>query len=570
MTMFTRQAALTAQAFPIAAKVWTGSDINHHPNRQGVDFSMSPVHQELNARWAWYAGSQYAGCRYDWQGAAIGPVSTIARALVPLATGVPPGFKNFAPPQMFERRPSAPHRLVARVVDRFTSLLFSEDTHPVIRVIGDEKTHHWTQAFISTSRLWAGMQNARTLGGGQGSVAVGLRVVDGDPRVEIFDLRWCKPIWADKEVRKLRAFEVRYQIPATVQRDKRSQPETLLYWDRRLISGQADIRYKPVWCTECPALQLDDGTMVMGSTGEEPDWQKLVDEEKSVRHDLGFCPVIWVQNIPNHESPYGYPDCNGLYEQAMSIDRLRASIDMATLHNMDPTVVYRGEGSMPNTLRKGTGNGVDIPANSDLKYLEIGGAGIRIAMDQFEAARDNFFEEAECVQTFGKNDAPPQTAFEVSAKLGPQQSKQALLREQYGQHAVRPLLEMAIKMEKQLNARGEGMILEPRVVKPQKEGEEETVETVELGPGGYIDAGWPPITRPTPTEVGAATTAAVQAVEGQIIDIETATKYVAPYFGVDDVNALKIRMADALEESKRLAAQQQQPPPNQNPGQPAV
>lgn len=254
----------------------------------------------------------------------------------------------------------------------------------------------------------------------------------------------------------------------------------------------------------------------------------------------------------------------------MSIDRLRASIDMATLHNMDPTLVYRGEGNMPSTLRKGTGNGVDIPANSDLKYLEIGGAGIRIAMDQFEAARDNFFEEAECVQTFGKNDAPPQTAFEVSAKLGPQQSKQALLREQYGQHAVRPLLEMAIKMEKQLNARGEGMILEPRVVKPQKEGEEETVETVELGPGGYIDAGWPPITRPTPTEVGAATTAAVQAVEGQIIDIETATKYVAPYFGVDDVNALKIRMAEALEESKRLAAQQQQPPPNPNLGQPAV
>ena len=573
MTMFTRQAAITAEAFPIAAKVWTGGDINHHPNRQGIDFSQSPIHQELNARWAWYAGSQYAGCRYNWQGAQLGPVSTIARALVPLATGVPPGFKNFAPPQLFERRPSAPHRLVARVVDRFTSLLFSEDTHPVIRVIGDEKTHHWVQSFIATSRLWAAMQNARSLGGGQGSTAVGLRVVEGQPRVEIFDLRWCKPVWLDKEVLKLKAFDVRYQIPATMKRDKYSQPETLFYWDRRLISAQADIRYKPVWCSEAPAYQLDDGTMVMGSTGEEPDWQKLIDEERSVRHDLGFCPVIWVQNIPNHESPYGYPDCNGLYEQAMSIDQLRASIDMAVIHNLDPTLIYKGPGSMPDTVRKGTGNGIDIPEGSELKYLEITGAGISIAMDQFEKARDNFFEEAECVQTFGKNDAPPQTAFEVSAKLGPQQSKQALLREQYGQHVVRSLLQMAIKMEQQLNTRGEGMILEPRVVKPEKEGDEEKVETVELGPGGYIETGWPPITRPTPTEVGAATTAAAQALEGQVIDSEAVIKYLAPYYGVDDVHALKNRMAKAKQEAQLEQDRQQeklnQQTPNQPPGLPA-
>lgn len=216
---------------------------------------------------------------------------------------------------------------------------------------------------------------------------------------------------------------------------------------------------------------------------------------------------------------------------------------------------------MPSEIRKGTGNGVSIAQSAELKYLEISGAGIDLAMKHFEAARDNFFEEAECVETFGKNDAPPQTAFEVSAKLGPQQSKQALLREQYGQHGVRPLLEMAVGVERALNARGEGMVLEPRVVKPKADGEEETVEQVQLGPGGFIEVNWPPISRPTPSEVGAATTAAVAAVQGAVIDEELALQYLAPYFGADDVHALKIRMTKAKEEREKQAAAQGLPLP---------
>lgn len=560
--MFSRQAEATAAAFPVSAKILTGNDVRHYPSGQGgMDFS--PQQQELNAKWAWYTGSQYAGCRYDWQGARLdGPTSSLAKALVPQSTGIPPGFANMAPPRMAERRPSAPHRLVARVVDRFTSLLFAEDAHPIIRVVGDEDTGHWLASFASTSRLWAKMQLARTIGGAQGAVAVGFRYIDGAPRVEPIDVRWGRPIWLDKEALILRALDIRYQVPATIRRNKRSQPETCYYWVRRLISDQAEIWYKPVWASECPALTLDDGTKVEAGDGQEPPWRLLIDEERSVRHDLGFCPVVWMQNLPHHESVYGRADCDGLYEQALDLDRLRAGISMACSANMDPTLVMENEdGVFPQQLRKGSGNGIGVRIPGKVSYLEISGAGIKLAMDHFKEARDSFFEEAECLESFTRSGGPPQTAFEVGAKLGPQQSKVSMFREQYGQ-GVRRLLDLAMKAARILESRGEEVRLEPRIIKPEEEGESERVEPVRLGPeGSYLDVTWPPISRPTSAEVQAAVTSAAAAVQGGVVDQKTATKFAAPFLGVDDLNALQARMEKKAEEQQAQAEQLGQPPP---------
>lgn len=549
--MFTRQAEATAAAFPVSARILTGNDVRHYPSGQaGMDYS--PQQQELHAKWSWYTGSQYAGCRYDWQGAQLGPTSTIAKALVPQSTGIPPGFANMAPPRMAERRPSAPHKLVARVVDRFTSLLFAEDAHPTIRVIGDEDTGHWLQSFASTSRLWARMQMARTIGGAQGTVCLGFRYIGGAPRIEPIDPRWGRPIWLDKEAHTLRALDIRYQVPVVVKRNKRTQPEQVSYWMRRLISDQAEIWYKPVFCSEFPAVQLEDGTRVEEGNGQEPEWRNLIDEERSVRHDLGFCPVVWLQNLPSHESPYGRSDCDGLYEQALDLDRLRAGISMACGANLDPTfVVTTEDGVFPQTIRKGTGNGIGLRRGEEAKYVEISGAGIKIAIDHFKEARDSFFEEAECLESFTRSGGPPQTAYEVGAKLGPQQSKVSALREQYGQLGVRRLLDMAMRAARILEARGESVILEPRIVKPEEDGDSETVEPVRLGPeGSYLDVSWPPISRPTSTEVQAAVTAAAAAVQGGVLDQKTATKFAAPFFGVDDLNALQARMEKAAEERK--------------------
>lgn len=572
---FTRRAADTAATFPLAARQMLET-VRHHPG--GGDW-YTPQHALLAQKWQWYAGEQYDDCRYDWSGApfkaggsSFGGSGLLSKALVPRADGVPPGFHSMNVPKLSERRPCSPQKTITRVVDRFTALLFGEDVHPSTRCIGDKKTSYWQQSLISTGRLWARMMQARAIGGAEGAVGVGLRAVAGEPRVEIFDPRFTKQIWADREALILRAIDVRYQIPVFVKR-KGGDRETAYYWQRRLVSDEGDIRYKPVWVDRREGMKLEDGVEVYANEdGREPRWADLIDQEQSVRHDLGFCPVVWIQNLPNHTSEIGYPDCEGLYPQAFKLDQLGSQIDSAILDNLDPTLVITSpEGVFPEKLKKGSKNGLGLMQGSTAEYLEAAFGSVSVAIQWFEKRQDLFFKEAECLELAqqGAQGGPP-TAYEIRKKEGPQQSKTAVLREQYGQHGVRRFLEMAEKMERALASTPSGGFtkLEPRIVKGEG-GAEDSVEEVELGPGGYTEVKWPPLARPSAEETTAASTAASTALQGGVVDDQTAVEYAAPYFGAEDPGAVLARIRKAKEDAKKEQQEQmlggfggQQPPPS--------
>ena len=300
---------------------------------------------------------------------------------------------------------------------------------------------------------------------------------------------------------------------------------------------------------------LDNGVAVAtNATGREPEWDTLIDEDKSVRHELGFCPVIWVQNLPKHTTEYGYSDVDGLYEQAADIDQLRSSISACVKANMDPTlVITNAEGKFPDGLKKGSGNGIAVQTGGTVQYLEAGFGSVTVAMNWFEQVLDLFFKESDCLELAKDGAGAPQTATEVNQKVGPQQAKTGRLREQYGQLGVRKILQMAVQMERALNVRGEGFTaLEPRVVNVS-EGEDK-VEPVQLGAGGYIDVDWPPIARPSIADIAQAATAASAAKAGGVLDNESLVKWLAPYFGADDIGVILAR----LEKEKADALAQQQ------------
>ena len=167
---------------------------------------------------------------------------------------------------------------------------------------------------------------------------------------------------------------------------------------------------------------------------------------------------------------------------------------------------------------------------------------------------DLFDMKADAVLTMiPRVSSPTLTATEVNQKVGPQQAKPGRLREQYGQLGVRKILQMAVRMERQLNSRGEGFTeLEPRVVNVS-EGEDK-VEPVRLGDGGYIDVDWPPIARPSIADIAQAATAASAAKQGGVLDNESLVKWLAPYFGAEDIGVILAR----LEKEKADALAQQQ------------
>lgn len=563
---YLRRPQETAAAMPVAAAQMQFTTAAHLRGEGGAWYT--PTMGLLAQKWQWYEGSQYDDLKFAWEGGRLSGVGSgvLTKALVPKANGVPPGFHSMGPlPDRSERRPSAPLRTVTRVVNRFTALLFGENCSPVVKCVGNEARGHWLNSFVRTTHLWARMQYARAIGGSEGAVAVGIEVHDGEPRVEVHDPRFSKPYWKDRQRMELAALEVRHQITTWI-RVKGGGREEVRYWERRVISAEGDIRYKPVWCGEQAAAITEDGVVVAANKGGEPNWEALVDTEASVKYDLGFCPVVWIKNLDLNAGPYGVEDCAGLYEQARDLDELRAAVSRFIKGNLDPTLtVTSPEGTFPRELRVGYGNGIGLKQGSTAAYLQANLGAAETAQKWFESCEDRFFKEADCLE-LAKTAGPAQTMFEVQQKLGPQQSKTALLREQYGQRGVRQILTLAVRLELLLRARGQGMTaMEPRVVRVEA-GEDKT-EEVQIGEGpAYIDVSWPPIARPTTTDTTAATTSATTALQGGVIDEEAAVAFVAPYFNVEDPAEMLSRMRAAAEERAKQEAAAQQPPPPPGPG----
>ena len=100
---------------------------------------MSPRQQELNHLFSIYRATQYSTCSTEWDGSQR--VGLIDREAINTGSYIPPGFYDGGAmlPLRF-RKPTAPYPLARVIVDRFTSLLFSEKRHPRVRVADDDAT----------------------------------------------------------------------------------------------------------------------------------------------------------------------------------------------------------------------------------------------------------------------------------------------------------------------------------------------------------------------------------------------------------------------------------------------
>jgi hypothetical protein len=501
---------------------------------------MTPRQQELNHLWSFYRCCQYAARRVGWDGTEA--LDHLEMQTIASAGYVPPGFYDAGgamTPLKF-RRPSAPYHLAKVIVDRFTGLLFSERQHPQLRVEGDPDTEDFINALVEESRLWPAMIQARTFGGGMGTAVVGFQFVDGKPIVEAHDPRWIKPKFKDRFRLTLESFEKRY-IFTDEEEDEDGEPIEVAYWYRRLVDEKKDVLFKPE--------PVGDG--------DEPKWKIL----SEVTHDLGFCPAVWMQNIPMHDDIDGEPDCHGVFDMIEEIDRLVAQAARGTIANCDPTLVLVTDAKMGD-LSKGSDNAIKIPAGGAASYLEISGAGPTTAVSLAESLRKYVLEVARCV--LEHPDTTKRTATEVERAYSSMIDKADVLREQYGHRAIIPLIKMMVEAARSLGKarrdEASGKIvrqvldLPPRIIRERKDGQDIIVrrEPRKLGPGGTIQLKWPPYFQPAIQDAQLAVAAASAAVSAGLLDREHAANHVAPYFDVDDVPNM-LGQIDKEKEERRAA-----------------
>lgn len=510
---------------------------------------LSPRQQALNDLWAWYRCQHYDARATDWDGSRRS--EGLDREVIATAGYIPPGFydaANASLPLKY-RRPSAPYALVKVIVDRFTGLLFSERHHPEVRVEGDPKTEDYMRALAEEGRLWPMMIQARNYGGAMGSVALGFQFVNGKPRFEMHDARWCVPDFADRSSLRLRSIEKRYQYPVERRDPDTGRWEEVPHWYRRIIDEESDVLFEPVEVPE---------------DGSEPEWEV----QERVDHRLGFCPVVWVQNLPVDDSVDGDPDCHGVYDLVESIDTLVAQANTGVVSNCDPTVVVRTDAALPD-IQKGSRHALKLPKDGDAKYLELTGSGPESAFAASDKLRAYALEVAQCVLD-SPSDTVQKTATEIERVYSSMLAKADVLREQYGQKGVLPLLDMAVRAVRRLSeprpvpvdAGGglvRGKVALPARLVPRPDGTVDKVER-ELGPGGNPQLQWGPYFAPSLADVQSAVTAAGRAKESGLIDREHASGFVASMFHVEDVPQMLAKIEREKEEEARRVMEEMMPP----------
>lgn len=490
----------------------------------------------LNHLWSFYTCQCYANRRVDWDGKEN--LEHLEHEVVATSGAIPPGF--FDSGQTFPlkfRKPTTPYYLVRVIVNRFTGLLFSKKRSPKLLVRDDPRTEDWVGAFAAATRLWSRMIMARTYGGAMGSVGIGFKFVGGRPVVEVHDPRWSKPKFKDTDSGELRELEKRYMYPdATVDR-KTGAVVQGDFWYRRVIDEEEDV----VW----PRVPVEKGV--------EPDWEDPRYRVIRTVHGFGFVPVVWIQNHEVQGSEDGWSDAEGIYDMVEGIDRLHAQAFRGIVANCDPTLVVASDNEgFEDGVRKGSDNALWTERGGGATYLEISGTGPTVAMNLAAKLREHALEVAQCV--LDTNFAgPARSEQEVSANYSSMLETADKLREQYGvgiQRFFELVLRAVRKMEMPSAVEAEpGRVevvsrrveLPPRV---EKSGGGVQKFEREVGEGELVELQWPAYAEPSRSDAAAAVSTAASAKTGGLVDVQTAVRYVASFFQIEDVQG----MVDKVEE----------------------
>ena len=263
-----------------------------------------------------------------------------------------------------ERRPSVRTGLCRVVVEDSVSLLFSEGHWPEIGA-ADPRTVQALVDLVRETHLNDIMLDAATRGS-VGSVALLLRAVQRRPFIEVLATRFLTPRWSLKDPGTLECVTERYKVAASdlTTMGYNVDPAAGLMWFERCWDDIAETWYLPV-----PV--------------EQPAPVRRVDHERTVVHDLGFVPIVWIRNISggggyDRDAADGACTFSAAIDTVIEADYLLSQAGRGLKYGSDPTLVLKdpgaGLGGAANAVRSGgAASALTLPPEGDAKLLEING-----------------------------------------------------------------------------------------------------------------------------------------------------------------------------------------------------
>lgn len=509
----------------------------------------------LAARASFCHGTQHSHYEENWGGHSRGAGTAYLDERLK-----PQGFVSTnSAPVWSGRKPDTPHGLPRQVVSRFTDLLLSEVGRPTLRVPADETTEAYVMQVMESSDSWASLQTARDYKGECGSAAIALSIQNGEPTTEalrteyLWVRKWAdSPQWIPSEV-------IEQKLVTKMIEDPKNPGELIEVnaWQTR------------VW-TDTHFFEYEDVEEDYGKKKDQNEEVKPIPIESVAEHLAGRCPIVWMQNTRNTDSPEGREDFRGAYEESDKLDRVRSFSTRSTIANTDPTLVIsdneRARKQNP-MVRKGHGARIDTSQEGNVKLLETSGNPVKMGWETADQLRHDILQTTSCViidpETVGSHRSGEAlqflwTAMEARASrlrvpLGTEIRQISGLWIDLGRkHGVLSMEELDDGDQTEV----EGIILPPRLIK--KEGQEEpAIGVFDPGKGRYVGIEWGTYHRPTMLQLQALAGALTTVNGGKaVLSQETTTSVAVVAMGLGSPEEERERMekekAEAMKEREEI------------------
>jgi len=409
-----------------------------------------------------------------------------------------------------QRRPSVRTNLCRVVVDESVSLLFGDTHWP--DVVGEDAASAAALSVFARECGLASLMVEAATEGSVGSVAVLFEVARGVPRLSLLDTAYLTPRW-DEVSGDLVDVEEQFCVLGRdlVARGYAVSDEFLAahYWWRRVWTANACLVFVP-W-----------------RVGEE---EGRVDEARSVRHGLGFVPIVWIRNLTSGTGldPDGECTFERAIDTVIEADYLLSQAGRGLKYGSDPTLVLKTGGLPSGPAREGgASSALTLPPEGDAKLLEINGNAAGAVLAHYRELRALVLEQLHGNRAHSDRMSASQSGRAMEMMCQPLIWLADRLRHAYGEGGLLPLYRMACRFSRVLER---GLILGG-------------VAFRDLSCSG-LDLHWPPWFAATNQELASLAQGLVTAVSGGVLSRETAVRIYANATGNPDPSQEWLRVQE--------------------------
>lgn len=397
------------------------------------------------------------------------------------------------------RKPSVRYALPRIVVEDSVALLFSEGHFPTIDCT-DTRIRSVLADVVKECRLNEVMVDA-AIRGSVGSAALLLRVLRGRLFVSGMDTLYLTPVFDPMAPDTLKSVTERYKVLGAALQAEGFEigDPAAQYWFMRMWDSDWERWYQP-W--------------PVGSASD-----LIEDPERSIRHGLGFVPLVWIRNLPGGDEVDGNCTFRAAIDTSIEIDYQLSQAGRGLKYSSDPTLLIREPAGFDGELVRGAANALVLSENGDAKLLEIGGTASQAVIDYVRTLREFALESVH-----GNRADASRLSAAASGKALELMSQGLVwladnLRVSYGEGALLSLAKMVLRASHRFALIVQGVEIEP------------------LDANARLSLMWPRWFAQTAQDREADARTLSLLVQGGQISRETAIKSIADSYDIEDIGA---------------------------------